>query len=197
MPKLIDREDVSLVQCNQCNKPFEQDEDLDSNDVPSTFVSVPVECDKGNFCSEACRARAMYEAQDEAGKKILRRYYLGAQLMYDYRRDAEKLVKDWDLYIGGDAEDVCVALSPDGGVRGVPGPEDDCEALLVPKDVRKVLWNGLWMGRRAAIADVARAEEHVKQWDTEYWQKELADAKLRLVAAEESLHALEALRTVV
>ena len=71
---MVDLEDVRNVQCNYCQKPFDIEDDEDDEGHPFEIVNVPVECDKGKFCSEAHRAQAMYEAQDEAGREVLRRY---------------------------------------------------------------------------------------------------------------------------
>jgi hypothetical protein len=73
---MIDLEDVRNVQCNYCQQPFEIEDDEDEDGHPVPVVDVPVECDKGKFCSKAHRAHAMYEAQDEAGRTVLRRLFL-------------------------------------------------------------------------------------------------------------------------
>jgi hypothetical protein len=198
MTKLIDRQDVSMVQCNYCQDPFTQDVDLDSNDQPATFVDIPVECDEGNFCGEECRAQAMYEAQTPADQLVLRRYYLGACLMVDYQRETDAILRKWGIDNPGDPEGAQIALSPEGGIRGKEGAEDDCEALLVSKEARKVLWNGLYMGRRLAIGNVVRAQQNVDSYpNDEYWAKGLAEASLLLADADAVLKALEALRPIV
>jgi hypothetical protein len=197
--KLIDRQDISMVQCNYCQEPFAQDEDLDWNDQPSTFVDIPVECDEGNFCGEECRAQAMYEAQTPKFRETLRKIYLGATLLNDNRAHAMAIMDAWDMdYNSDDTESILQALSPDGGIRGKEGVEDDCEALLVSKEASKVLWNGLYMGRRLAIGNVVHAQQNVESYpNDEYWAKGLAEANLLLADAEAALKALEALRPIV
>ena len=196
--KVIDRNDTETMQCNQCQEGFETDTDLDSNDNPAEFVTIPVECEKGNFCSDACRARAMYEAQDDAGKLALRRFYLGAQLLSDHKLPVERIMKEWDIDFDSDIDDAIVcALSPDGGVRGVPGPEDDCEAYLMDVTARKIIWDGLYMGQRAAIGVVVRYEMAVADRPGDaYWQEELDKAKVRLLNAETALKTLEVIGKV-
>ena len=129
---MVDLADVTQTMCNYagCTEEFET-----CNDLGAVHVFVPVECAKGNFCCEEHRAQAMYEAQNENDRHMLRRYYLGAQLMVEYRRAATDIMKAWDVddpYAEDQADAVACALSPQGGTLGKEGVEDDCEALLMP-----------------------------------------------------------------
>lgn len=197
--KLIDAQETSTVQCNQCQEPFEVDADADDQGRPVQVVDIPVECSQGNYCSDSCRAQAMYEQADSAGKETLRRYYLGAQLMVENRRPAEAIMQEWELdYDAVDCDSVACALSPDGGIYGKPGVEDDCEGVLLDKVTRQVVWQGLYMSRRAAIREVIEREQQVGQYPgVAYWQNELDEAKARLADAEAALATVSQLKAVV
>ena len=167
----LDTADASTVQCNYCGEPFEVEDDYDEDNHPTQHVVVPVQCDKGCFCSEAHRSQAMYEAQDEQGRRALRRYYLGAVLINETSNMGVKITQEWGIdYDPFRADEVALALSPDGGTRGKEGVEDDCDALLLPHDARKIIWNGL---------------------------EEIACARKKLAEVETALKALKGLRGVM
>jgi hypothetical protein len=192
----VDLENALDTMCNYCGEPFEIEDDFDDDGHPVQVVNVPVECGKGKFCSEAHRAQAMYEAQDEAGRRTLRRLYLGAQLMLEHRREALEIVGDWDEDTDlADINEIASCLSPEGGIGGKEGAEDDCEALLLPEAARKVIWDGLYEGRRAAALEVMRANQIAGA--SEYKDGEVARAKAKLAEAVAALRALEGLRSVV
>ena len=187
---MIDLEDVRSVQCNYCQNPFEIEEDEDENGHLVLVVDVPVECDKGMFCCEAHRAQAMYEAQDEVGRTVLRRLFLGASLIEEYHKDAETLVNGWDE--DADLEivsEVLESLSPEGGIYGKEGAEDDCDALLMPKATRSIIWNALFDGKMAAEMAVYRAEQ-IKYLGDEYKASEIARTKEKVAEIEAAMVAL-------
>ena len=194
---MIDLEDVRNVQCNYCQKPFDIEPAAPEDGYPDPAIDVPVECDKGKFCSEAHRAQAMYEAQDEAGRVVLRRLFLGASLIKEYHKDAATLVNGWesdaDLEI---VADVLNSLSPEGGIRGKEGAEDDCDALLMPKDTRAIIWNALFDGKMAAGMAVYRAEQ-IKYLGDEYKASEIARTKEKVAAIEAAMVALNGLTQVL
>jgi hypothetical protein len=196
---MIDLEDVRNVQCNYCQQPFEIEEDEDEDGHPVPVVDVPVECDKGKFCCEAHRAQAMYDAQDEAGRTVLRRLFLGASLIEEYHKDAATLVNGWDedadLEI---ASEVLESLSPEGGIRGKEGAEDDCDALLMPKAARSIIWNALFEGKMAAELAVFHAEQmNATYLGEQYKADEMARAKEKVAAIEAAMVALNGLRGVL
>ena len=194
---MIDLEDVRNVQCNYCQKPFEIEDDEDEDGHPVPVVDVPVECDKGKFCCESHRSQAMYDAQDEAGRECLRRYYLGACLMIENRVRATLRMEGWGLdESGDDPEQVECALSPEGGIRGKEGAEDDCDALLMPKDTRAIIWNALFDGKMAAEMAVYSAEQ-IKYLGDEYKASEIAHAKEKVAAIEAAMVALNGLTQVL
>ena len=187
---MVDLEDVRNVQCNYCQRPFEIEEDEDEGGHPVPVVDVPVECDKGKFCCEAHRAQAMYEAQDEAGRKCLRRYYLGAALESEYSRAVGKIVDEWELDVLGAHPDARMEiLSPEGGISGKEGAEDDCDALLMPKATRAIIWNALFDGKMAAEMAVYRAEQ-IKYLGDEYKASEIARTKEKVAEIEAAMVAL-------
>ena len=197
---MINLEDVTNIQCNRsgCDEPFEIEPA--GPGYPDPDITVPVECTKGKFCSQACRARAMYEAQDDAGKKVLRRYYLGAQLIGDNHREAKAIVEDWDIDLAAKdaAEDDLTAISPDGGTRGVLGPEDDaCDSFLMDKEARAIIWRGLYAGRTAELHRLTGYEMRLAEHPGDaFWQKELDAAQKRLTDADAALKTLERLGKV-
>jgi hypothetical protein len=194
---MIDLEDVRNVQCNYCQQPFEIEGDEDSEGHPIQTVDVPVECDKGKFCCEAHRAQAMYEAQDEAGRECLRRYYLGACLMIENRVHATLRMEEWELdESGDDPEQVECALSPKGGIGGKEGAEDDCDALLMPKATRAIIWNALFDGKMAAEMAVYRAEQ-IQYLGVEAKASEIARTKEKVAAIEAAMVALNGLTQVL
>lgn len=196
--ELTDSEERGIVAdeqdfCDYCHNQFEIEEDVDEDDHPVPVVNVPVECDKGNFCCEAHRAQAMYEAQDEAGKEVLRRYHLGAMLMLEYRKQAEPIMNDWEINYGGadDPEEVAYGLSPEGGIHGEESAEDDCDALLMPKAVRQIIWNALFDGKMAAEVAVLHAEQmNATYLGGQYKAKEIVLAKEKLASIEAAFAAL-------
>jgi hypothetical protein len=196
---MIDLEDVRNVQCNYCQQPFEIEEDEDEDGHPVPVVDVPVECDKGKFCCEAHRAQAMYDAQDEAGRTVLRRLFLGASLIEEYHKDAATLVNDWedDCDLETPSE-ILTCLSPEGGIRGKEGAEDDCDALLMPKAARSIIWNALFEGKMAAELAVFHAEQmNATYLGEQYKADEMARAKEKVAAIEAAMVALNGLRGVL
>ena len=193
---MVDLEDVRNVQCNYCQRPFEIEEDEDEGGHPVPVVDVPVECDKGKFCCEAHRAQAMYEAQDEAGRKCLRRYYLGAALASENHRVVERIVEDWDIELLWDRAE-CDAdlwalfpeLFPEESISGKEGAENDCDALLMPKATRSIIWNALFDGKMAAEMAVYRAEQ-IKYLGDEYKASEIARTKEKVAEIEAAMVAL-------
>jgi hypothetical protein len=194
---MVDLEDVRNVQCNYCQKPFDIEPAAPEDGYDEPEIDVPVECDKGKFCSEAHRAQAMYEAQDEAGRTVLRRLFLGASLIQEYHKAADKLVDDWedDCDLETPSE-ILTCLSPDGGISGKEGAEDDCDALLMPKATRAIIWNGLFEGKMAAEMAVYRAEQ-IKYLGDEYKASEIARTKEKVAAIEAAMVALNGLRGVL
>jgi hypothetical protein len=194
---MTDLHETTAIQCNQCGEPFEIEPP--APDYPQEEIIVQVECDKGKFCCEPCRAQAMYEAQDEDGRKALRRMYLGLRLVLENRRDVNEIFSAWDIgpVIDGDPA-AMTALSPEGGVHGKEGPEDECESLLMPAGARKLIWNGLWKGRFAATLELVRAEQMDATYLGEVYKAEVvAVAKKKLADAEAAFKALEELRSVM
>jgi hypothetical protein len=204
--KLIDPDDVLETQCNRdgCGQPFEPEDDEDDEGHPIPVLIVPVECAKGRFCSEQCRAQVMYEAQGEDGRRVLRRYYLGTQLMAENRKRVEQMAAEWDIDLDYDPEEGhhesrrAFALSPDGGVRGEEGIEDDAETayLLEDKD-RQVVWSALYDARTQARLEVIRAEQiNATYLGESYKDAELSRAKKKLDEAEAALQILDSLGPV-
>jgi hypothetical protein len=187
---MVDLEDVRNVQCNYCQKPFDIEPAAPEDGFPDPEIDVPVECDKGKFCCEAHRAQAMYEAQGEDGRTVLRRLLLGASLIEEYRRTALEIVEDWnedaDL---GSAQDILECLSPDGGISGKEGAEGDCDALLMPKATRSIIWNALFDGKMAAEMAIYRAEQ-IKYLGDEYKASEIARTKEKVAEIEAAMVAL-------
>ena len=187
---MADLEDVRNVQCNYCQRPFDIEPAAPEDGYPDPEVDVPVECDKGKFCCEAHRAQAMYEAQDEAGRECLRRYYLGAALESEYSRAVGKIVDEWELDVLGAHPDARMEiLSPEGGIRGKGGAEDDCDALLMPKATRSIIWNALFDGKMAAEMAIYRAEQ-IKYLGDEYKASEIARTKEKVAEIEAAMVAL-------
>lgn len=188
--------ETSAVQCNYCGEPFEWGED-----EGRMIFTVPVECAKGNFCSEAHRAQAMYEGQDAADRKVLRRFYLGARLVSGYAPAAETIMEGWGYDdITYEVADISCALSPEGGMGGKEGVEDDCEAKLMSPSAGKAIWDGLYEARILARQDVLRAERTLTlgtHLSPEYWEKQIADAKEQAAKIDAALVALEGLMVVV
>ena len=194
---MVDLDDVRNVQCNYCQKPFDIEPAAPEDGYDEPEIDVPVECDKGKFCCEAHRAQAMYEAQDEAGRTVLRRLFLGASLIEEYHKDADKLVDDWedDCDLETPSE-ILTCLSPEGGISGKEGAEDDCDALLMPKDTRAIIWNALFDGKMAAEMAVYRAEQ-IKYLGDEYKASEIARTKEKVAAIEAAMVALNGLTQVL
>jgi hypothetical protein len=189
---MVDLEDVRNVQCNYCQNPFDIEPAAPEDGYDEPEIDVPVECDKGKFCSEAHRAQAMYEAQDEAGRTVLRRLFLGASLIEEYHKAADKLVDDWedDCDLETPSE-ILTCLSPEGGIRGKEGAEDDCDALLMPKDTRAIIWNALFDGKMAAEMAVFHAEHmNATYLGEQYKADEMARAKGKLARVEDAFAAL-------
>ena len=194
---MVDLEDIRNVQCNYCQKPFDIEPAAPEDGYDEPEIDVPVECDKGKFCCEAHRAQAMYEAQDEAGREVLRRYYLGAALMEENWRSGKAIMDAWEN--GAEEHDsgcVASALSPEGGISGKEGVEDDCDALLMPKATRAIIWNALFDGKMAAEMAVYRAEQ-IKYLSDEYKASEIARTKEKVAAIEASMVALNGCRRVL
>ena len=189
---MIDLEDVRNVQCNYCQQPFDIEDGYDEPEI-----DVPVECDKGKFCCEAHRVHAMYEAQDEAGREVLRRYYLGAALMEENWRSGKAIMDAWENGVEEhDSGCVASALSPEGGISGKEGVEDDCDALLVPKATRATIWNALFDGKMAGEMAVYRAEQ-IQYLGEEYKASEIARTKEKVAAIEAAMVALNGLTQVL
>ncbi len=195
---MADLDDVRNVQCNYCQKPFDIEPAAPEDGYPDPEIDVPVECDKGKFCSEAHRVQAMYEAQDEVGRKCLRRYYLGASIMLENLTSATRIMEEWELdeVESEDPHAVASALSPEGGISGKEGVEDDCDALLVPKATRAIIWNALFDGKMAAEMAVYRAEQ-IQYLGDEYKASEIARTKEKVAAIEAAMVALNGLRGVL
>ena len=196
---MIDLEDVRNVQCNYCQKPFDIEPAAPEDGYDEPEIDVPVECDKGKFCSEAHRAQAMYEAQDESGRECLRRYYLGASLASENHRAVERIVEDWDIDLLWDRAECDAdlwALFPEGSIGGKEGAEDDCDALLMPKATRAIIWNALFDGKMAAEMAVYRAEQ-IKYLGDEYKASEVARTKEKVAAIEAAMVALNGCKVVL
>jgi hypothetical protein len=194
---MVDLKDVRNVQCNYCQRPFDIEPAAPEDGYPDPEVDVPVECDKGRFCCEAHRAQAMYEAQDEAGREALRRYYLGAALESEYSRVVGKIVDEWGLDALGAHPDVRMEiLSPGGGSREKECVEDDCDALLMPKATRSIIWNALFDGKMAAEMAVYRAEQ-IKYLGDKYKASEIARTKEKVAEIEAARFALNGLTQVL
>jgi hypothetical protein len=194
---MIDLEDVRNVQCNYCQKPFDIEPAAPEDGYDEPEIDVPVEIDKGKFCCEAHRVQAMYEAQDEAGREVLRRYYLGAALENEYSRAVGKIDDEWELDVLGAPPDVRMEiLSPDGGISGKEGAGDDCDAKLMPKATRAIIWNALFDGKMAAEMAVYRAEQ-IKYLGDEYKASEIARTKEKVAAIEAAMVALNGLRSIL
>ena len=194
---MVDLDDVRNVQCNYCQKPFDIEPAAPEDGYDEPEIDVPVECDKGKFCCEAHRVQAMYEAQDEAGRTVLRRLFLGASLIEEYHKDADKLVDDWedDCDLETPSE-ILTCLSPEGGISGKEGAEDDCDAKLMPKATRAIIWNALFDGKMAAEMAVYRAEQ-IKYLGDEYKASEIARTKEKVAAIEAAMVALNGLTQVL
>jgi hypothetical protein len=194
---MIDLEDVRNVQCNYCQKPFDIEPAAPEDGYPEPEIDVPVECDKGKFCCESHRAQAMYDAQDEAGRTVLRRLFLGASLIEEYHKAADKLVDDWedDCDLEKPSE-ILTCLSPEGGIGGKEGAEDDCDALLMPKATRAIIWNALFDGKMAAEMAVYRAEQ-IQYLGDEYKASEIARTKEKVAAIEAAMVALNGCKVVL
>ena len=80
-------------------------------------------------------------------------------------------------------------LSPEGGIRGKGGAEDDCDALLMPKATRSIIWNALFDGKMAAEMAVYRAEQ-IKYLGDEYKASEIARTKEKVAEIEAAMVAL-------
>jgi hypothetical protein len=196
---MIDLEDVRNVQCNYCQQPFEIEPAAPEDGYDEPEIDVPVECDKGKFCCDGCRAHAMYEAQDEAGRECLRRYYLGASLASENHRAVERIVEDWDIELLWDRAECDAdlwALFPEGSISGKEGAEDDCDALLMPKDTRAIIRNALFDGKMAAEMAVYRAEQ-IKYLGDEYKASEIARTKEKVAAIEAAMVALNGCKGVL
>jgi hypothetical protein len=202
--ELTDNEERGIVAdeqdfCDYCHNKFEIGEDEDDDGHPVPVVDVPVECDKGKFCCEAHRAQAMYAAQDAVGRTVLRRLFLGASLIEEYHKDAEMLVNGWDE----DADlkivaDVLNSISPEGGIYGEEGTEDDCDALLMPKAAKSLIWNGLFEGKMAAEMAVFHAEQmNATYLGERYKVNEIARAKGKLSQIESAFAALNGCSAVI
>jgi hypothetical protein len=194
---MVDLDDVRNVQCNYCQKPFDIEPAAPEDGYPDPEIDVPVECDKGKFCSEAHRAQAMYDAQDEAGRTVLRRLFLGASLIEEYHKDADKLVDDWedDCDLETPSE-ILTCLSPEGGISGKEGAGDDCDAKLMPKATRAIIWNALFDGKMAAEMAVYRAEQ-IQYLGDEYKASEIARTKEKVAAIEAAMVALNGCKGVL
>ncbi len=142
----------------------------------------------------------MYDAQDEAGRTVLRRLFLGASLIEEYHKDADKLVDDWeddcDLETPSEILEILTCLSPEGGISGKEGAEDDCDAKLMPKATRAIIWNALFDGKMAAEMAVYRAEQ-IQYLGDEYKASEIARTKEKVAAIEAAMVALNGLRGVL
>lgn len=190
--------ETSAIQCNYCGEPFESEED-----EGRVIFIVPVECAKGKFCSEACRARAAYDQSDPDVQRAMRRLYLGSILVADNVRAVEQYLEGWEGEEALDVPimtDVIVILSPDGGTIGNEGVEDDCMAKLMPPSAGKAIWDGLYKARILARQDISRAERTLTlgtHLSPEYWEKQIADAKEQAAKIDAALVALEGLRVVV
>ena len=189
--------------CANCGEQFEIEagEDEDGHKVP--HVEVPVECDKGNFCSEQCRMQAAYAQAEPEMQKAMRRVYLGATLLSDAQGVMDYL-NGWEVWPDNaidPADSVVAALSPDGGVLGKPGVEDDCEALLLPQNVRGAVWEALYDARRAWTSNIADYENHRANCEkvglsTSLWDVSLGQAQASLASLEAALKAFEGLEKI-
>jgi hypothetical protein len=180
--------------CAQCSKEFK---------IEDGEVYVPVNCDKGNFCSEQCRALAMYASADFAMMKQMRRMFLACSIL-TYAQPVLDYMESWEVYPDFkpmQTDELSSCLSPDGGCVGVAGPEDDAEALLLPLAVRKQVWEALYDARRVWRGDVAvneRNREKCKEagMDAAYWDVCIKQSQESLAATEAALKALEGLEKI-
>ena len=88
------------------------------------------------------------------------------------------------------------ALSPEGGISGKEGAEDDCDAKLMPKATRAIIWNALFDGKMAAEMAVYRAEQ-IQYLGDEYKASEIARTKEKVAAIEAAMVALNGCKGVL
>jgi hypothetical protein len=128
---------------------------------------------------------------------VLRRYYLGAALESEYSREVGKIVDEWELDVLGASPDFRMEiLSPHGGISGKEGAGDDCDAKLMPKATRSIIWNALFDGKMAAEMAVYRAEQ-IQYLGDEYKASEIARTKEKVTEIEAAMVALNGLRSIL
>lgn len=193
---------MSDRRCNLCQKEFPSELDYGPGHHESRTVwTIPVQTPKGNFCSEICRSKAMYEAQDEEGKRALRRLYLGLQAILNTYGATRRILEDWDVVPLFNRElreinDLNKALSPDGQDTGM---EDATYCFLVAPEGKELLMRVLRYAKRSAVLEIAkcaslRDDSYMRP---EYVAEVAAEARGQLAEAEQACALVEGLERVI
>jgi hypothetical protein len=199
-------EDVRIVDkmsdrnCNLCQEEFPSELDY-GPDHPRMVWTIPVETLKGNFCSDFCRSKAMYEAQDEDTKQALRQLYLGLEAILNTYKATRRILEDWDVVPLFNPElrkitDLNKTLSPDGQDTGM---EDDVFCFLVAPEGKELLKRVVRNAKASAMLELAkcasmRDDSYICP---EYIAEVAAIAKGELAEAEQACALVEGLETVI